>query len=642
MKVHLHILPLLLLIVPLHLHSQNHAHIFIANGATPQAASTSWTRVSGFSTSSAVGVAASPNGLTITQSATYLVQASCSFTGGSSGQWSVGLSVDGNAPVFFSKRSISNVTDVGNVTLTALLALSNSQSVTLVVQAPTSTTIIPLHAQLVAVNLEDISNHDGYAMLSAGTPASTTVASQSVSPFNGFTSAQFSNGWSVANGQLTADTTAVGTYLVIFSMSYSGSNNTDFDGGISLGNGPEDAFLCSRKLQSSSDIGNMTTAGILKVFSNTTITPVVRNNENASRTCDLQRGTVTLVKISGAGALSEATSHSSMAIVGAASQGSLGSGVPVTVTGFNDYHMDPSRWNFNASTLSPVGVSAGVYLVSYFVSFNSSAISSITYDLRLGGIAQSGLSTLRSTSSGGVTDNGAVGGCGIITVSSPTDIVSFALTDGGSSAPTLTINSACVALTRIVQTSTSVLPVELTSFSAHKGSDFVDLRWRTTTEIHNLGFVIERKSDTEAWRAIGFVAGAGQSATERRYFFRDEQLPQGQILQYRLRQRDRDGTESLSSELRVERRAAPSALTFQLYPNPVRSTAVLQVALDWETRLRVEVYDLSGRRHLQLMDSMLGAGEHAVSVDAAQLPPGVYVLHARTESTSRSLVFTRF
>lgn len=641
MKPHVFILPLLLILLPPSLCSQNHAHLFIANGVLPQAVSTSWTPVSGFSTSSAAGVAASPNGLTITQSATYLVQASLSFSGGSAGLWEVGIGVDGNAPVFSSQRSISNLTDVGNVTVTALLALSVSQSVALVLRAPSGTTIVPLHAQLVATNLDDISNHDGYAMLSAGSPASTSVASNGTSPLNGFTSADAGNGWTAAGGQLTSDTTASGTYLVLFTMSYAGSNNTDFDGGISLGNGPEDAFLCSRKLQSTSDIGNMTAAGILQVFSGTTITPVVRNNENAARTCALQRGTLTLVKIAGGGALSEPSSHASMAITGSASQGSLLMGVPVQATGFNDYHMDPTRWSFNANTLSPVGVSAGVYLVSYFVSFNSSAPSSITYDLRMGGKAQNGLSTMRSTSSGGITDNGAVGGCGILTVSSPADVVTFSLTDGGSSAPTLTLNNACVLLTRIVQTSTSVLPVELISFSAHDGLEHVDLRWRTATELHNHGFAVERKDGTAEWKEIGFVQGAGHSTSERRYAFRDTRLPHDCVLFYRLRQQDRDGTESLSRVIRMERRAAPGSPKIGMYPNPVRSISWLQIGLAEETRLRITVHDLTGRKRMLLLDDVLHQGEHVLAVDAAQLPPGTYVLRAWMGSRSRTLLFSR-
>jgi len=72
------------------------------------------------------------------------------------------------------------------------------------------------------------------------------------------------------------------------------------------------------------------------------------------------------------------------------------------------------------------------------------------------------------------------------------------------------------------------------------------------------------------------------------------------------------------------RLALPTALTLDNRPNPFRPTTDIAFALPAESHVRLEVYDVTGRRVAILADRVFGAGQHRVRWDATGQAPGVY------------------
>ncbi|MEM1270641.1 MAG: T9SS type A sorting domain-containing protein [Bacteroidota bacterium] len=66
------------------------------------------------------------------------------------------------------------------------------------------------------------------------------------------------------------------------------------------------------------------------------------------------------------------------------------------------------------------------------------------------------------------------------------------------------------------------------------------------------------------------------------------------------------------------------------YPNPLRSSATVQVALPEPADLNVTVYDLAGRRVRELAQGSYPAGTHALRFDASTLSAGVYLIRLVT------------
>ena len=69
-------------------------------------------------------------------------------------------------------------------------------------------------------------------------------------------------------------------------------------------------------------------------------------------------------------------------------------------------------------------------------------------------------------------------------------------------------------------------------------------------------------------------------------------------------------------------------LTVRIEGTPTRGASVVRLALVEGADVSVVVYDALGRRMAVLHDGLLGAGTHALRLDATGLPPGVYVVFA--------------
>ena len=93
--------------------------------------------------------------------------------------------------------------------------------------------------------------------------------------------------------------------------------------------------------------------------------------------------------------------------------------------------------------------------------------------------------------------------------------------------------------------SSTPLPITLLNFTVTKQGDNAQLNWATSSEENNKGFEIQRSTDQSTWTVLNFIAGAGNSQTEKDYQYLDQNLPAGTYY-YRLRQVDYDGNSSFS------------------------------------------------------------------------------------------------
>jgi hypothetical protein len=177
------------------------------------------------------------------------------------------------------------------------------------------------------------------------------------------------------------------------------------------------------------------------------------------------------------------------------------------------------------------------------------------------------------------------------------------------------------------------LPVELTSFSGRMQDKDVQLKWRTATELQNFGFYVQRSADKEAWEDLTFVAGAGTSFSPRSYDYTDRKVADlfgSQSIYYRLLQVDRDGSEEYSPVVEVASR--PMAVDMQVYPQPVRSEATVQLSLQDATDGELNVYDASGQRLDQFTRAIPASnGMQLLPMSFSAAAPGQYFLEYRSQ-----------
>jgi uncharacterized repeat protein (TIGR01451 family) len=179
------------------------------------------------------------------------------------------------------------------------------------------------------------------------------------------------------------------------------------------------------------------------------------------------------------------------------------------------------------------------------------------------------------------------------------------------------------------------IPVELARFTATTSGNAVSLTWETASETNNAGFDVERSTDGETFTAIGFEPGVGTTEEAQSYRFVDREAPFATTLFYRLRQVDTDGTFEYSPVVEVE--VTPSAVALlPVAPNPVSVSARLRYELPEATAVRLQVFDLLGRRVATLADGEKPAGRHEVSWQSAGLASGTYFVRLQAGSTAQT------
>lgn len=177
--------------------------------------------------------------------------------------------------------------------------------------------------------------------------------------------------------------------------------------------------------------------------------------------------------------------------------------------------------------------------------------------------------------------------------------------------------SYCYDDVNLLNTST-ILPIELISFSAKLNNNQTDLVWETASEMINKGFEIERSNDAKKWDNIGFVNSQsenGFSNSRLKYDFTDIS-PLNGINLYRLKQIDFD----LKFEYSPIRSVTINpANLIKLYPNPV--TNLLSI-VGLEGNEVIIIFDMLG--HLICSQN---AFQNTQIISFDHLPIGLYSIN---------------
>jgi hypothetical protein len=177
----------------------------------------------------------------------------------------------------------------------------------------------------------------------------------------------------------------------------------------------------------------------------------------------------------------------------------------------------------------------------------------------------------------------------------------------------------------IGSTGDNQLPVELTSFTGVLSGKSVDLTWTTATELNNAGFAIERSLVTDnassaLWTSLGFVRGHGTTSNAQTYTYRDETAV-GKV-RYRLKQTDYDGTVAYSPVVEVQAVMPQRFSLAQNFPNPFNPSTRITYQLPISSDVRLDIFDMLGRRVTTLVNERQPAGAYSVNFNATSISGG--------------------
>jgi hypothetical protein len=168
------------------------------------------------------------------------------------------------------------------------------------------------------------------------------------------------------------------------------------------------------------------------------------------------------------------------------------------------------------------------------------------------------------------------------------------------------------------------LPVKLISFTGtNVNNQYIQLKWVTSSEINSKYFDVMRSGDGVNYTSLAQVNAAGNTNISQ-YYSADDYHPRNAYNFYRLRIVDLDGAVSYSPVITVNfgNPAAP-----QVFPNPANSYFTVTAGQD--VLKEVSIMDVSGRVIQRILNNN---GSSLITVDAANLASGIYIVRITTDS----------
>lgn len=170
----------------------------------------------------------------------------------------------------------------------------------------------------------------------------------------------------------------------------------------------------------------------------------------------------------------------------------------------------------------------------------------------------------------------------------------------------------------------SLLPIELTYFSASENAGVVDFAWETSSEYNNDFYTIEYSRDGSSWSALLEEDGAGTTSDVSSYVASASAQQFSGLTYFRLKQTDFNGEYSYSDVTTV---AFAEEQDYYVYPNPAEDVMTISGAFK-----SARIIDIHQR-------TVLVPTEAEVTVSG--LPTGVYHVVLTTENGKKVIPFIK-
>lgn len=171
-----------------------------------------------------------------------------------------------------------------------------------------------------------------------------------------------------------------------------------------------------------------------------------------------------------------------------------------------------------------------------------------------------------------------------------------------------------------VSCSSCALPIELVEFKAKANNGIVELDWMTSMEINNSYFTVERSESGFYFEPISTLKGAGNSNALLTYKDYDLKPLDADVVYYRLKQTDFDGTYTYSKMVAVGRQKLNEG-EFSILPNPSESGVFTLSSKQDSGNSTIEILDYTGRL---ISESVLET--NSSTIDLSSYSKGLYIV----------------
>jgi len=179
------------------------------------------------------------------------------------------------------------------------------------------------------------------------------------------------------------------------------------------------------------------------------------------------------------------------------------------------------------------------------------------------------------------------------------------------------------------------LPIELLKFSGKNVVKYNLIEWKTSTEINNDYFTLERSENGVNFENLTIIEGAGNSNQLLHYQTYDDN-PFDKVTYYRLKQTDFNGEYSYSTVIAIYGDFDKNEIN-NIHPNPTSGNLNFDINLIQDTKINIEVYDFLGRIILTEIKN-LKSGKSSENIVTENLEKGIYLLKIKIENSDFEFV----
>lgn len=147
-------------------------------------------------------------------------------------------------------------------------------------------------------------------------------------------------------------------------------------------------------------------------------------------------------------------------------------------------------------------------------------------------------------------------------------------------------------------------------------------------------YVLEKAVGTGDFTEAGKIDAINDE--EKTYSLLSEHFDQTEIIYFRIKQVNKDGSIVYSEVVKVGQGLIEDLLIGQNYPNPFNPTTTIEFDLLQDTDVEVKIFDLEGKEVALLHTGFLSAGSYKFKFDGTGLTSGIYLYQIKTPTSSQT------
>lgn len=165
-------------------------------------------------------------------------------------------------------------------------------------------------------------------------------------------------------------------------------------------------------------------------------------------------------------------------------------------------------------------------------------------------------------------------------------------------------------------------------------NNFYEIEWKGGSYKDARYYVVEKAEGNNVFIEKGKLSA--DNSEEKTYLKLVEKSNESDILYFRVKQVNKDGSEVYSDVVKIGLGNIEDVIIGQNYPNPFNPTTLIEFELLIDSDVEVKVYDLAGKEITVLHSGFLNSGFHKFKFDGTGYPSGIYLYQIITPHSSQT------